>query len=303
MTGAGRENDGAPLSLGEGYAGVTVEVARTVEALRHKTAAWRQAGQRIALVPTMGALHAGHVALIRAAKARAERVVVSIFVNPKQFAPSEDLDVYPRTEMADLRTLTSEGVDLAWMPSVAVMYPGGFDTSVRVGGLAQPMEGVARPGFFDGVATVVAKLFTQVAPDFALFGEKDYQQLLVVTRMAADLDLGLEIVPVPTVREPDGLALSSRNVYLSEDERRIAAALPDVLGKMARRLADGASDPAAEINWGTDRLLTAGFAKVDYLEIRDPRTLEPVTASRQPARILAAAWMGGTRLIDNVAVG
>jgi pantoate--beta-alanine ligase len=290
------------MSIGTGFAAVTVDVARTVDALRARTKTWRKADETIALVPTMGALHAGHVELIRQGRARADRVVVSIFVNPKQFGPREDFSVYPRRELEDLKVLTEEGVDLAWIPTVEAVYPPGFDTTIRVGSLAGSMEGASRPGFFDGVATVVGKLFTQVAPDYAMFGEKDYQQLLVVTRMAADLDLPLEIVPVETVREPDGLALSSRNVYLSETHRALAPELRATMLKMARRLADGISQPAAEIAWGTDRLLSLGFEQVDYLDVRDPWTLAPIESTGKPARILAAVKLGETRLIDNLPV-
>lgn len=290
------------MSIGEGFAGVTVPVARTIEALRGHTAQWRKAGETIALVPTMGALHRGHIELVRQGRARADRVVVSIFVNPKQFGPREDFGVYPRQEMNDLKALSAEGADLAWIPSVDVVYPEGFDTTVHVGKLAAPMEGQTRPGFFDGVATVVAKLFTQVAPDFGIFGEKDYQQLLVVTRMAADLDLPLKVIPVETVRESDGLALSSRNVYLSEEQRAVAPELRATLERMARRLADGVSTPEAERAWGIDRLTELGFGRIDYLDVRDPHTLEPVETATRPARILVAAMLGETRLIDNIPV-
>lgn len=303
MSGPETKVEGTPMSIGTGFTGVAVEVARTVDALRARTRAWRKAGETIALVPTMGALHAGHVELIRQGRARADRVVVSIFVNPKQFGPREDFSVYPRRELEDLKVLTEAGVDLAWIPSVDVVYPAGFDTTIRVGALAQPMEGASRPGFFDGVATVVGKLFTQVAPDYAMFGEKDYQQLLVVTRMAADLDLPLEVVPVETVREPDGLALSSRNVYLSDAHRALAPELRATMLKMARRLSDGISQPQAEIAWGTDRLLSLGFEQVAYLDVRDPWTLMPVESTGRPARILAAVKLGETRLIDNLPVG
>lgn len=253
-------------------------------------------------MPTMGALHAGHRALVKAAKANADRVVVSIFVNPRQFGPSEDFAVYPRTEHEDLAILTEEGADLAWVPSPEAVYPPGFETTVKAGALGAPMEGAHRPGFFDGVATVVAKLFALVRPHRAYFGEKDYQQLLVVARMAEDLDLGVEVMPIATVREPDGLALSSRNARLTADQRAIAPVLHRTLARMATRLADGASDPATEIAWGTERLTAAGFEAVDYLDVRDPRTLQPVTRAGVPARILVAAGLGSVRLIDNVPV-
>jgi pantoate--beta-alanine ligase len=255
------------MSIGSGIPGLGIEVARVPEAVRRRVEAWRAAGETVALVPTMGALHEGHRTLVRAARAGADRVVVSIFVNPRQFAPTEDFATYPRTENADLEALTEEGADLAWVPAPDVVYPPGFETTVKAGPLGQPMEGAHRPGFFDGVATVVAKLFALVRPHRAYFGEKDFQQLLVVSRMALDLDLGVEVVPVPTVRE-----------------------------------ADGASAPEAEIAWGRERILEAGFAGVDYLDIRDPRTLEPVTRAGVPARILVAARLGTVRLIDTVPV-
>lgn len=277
-------------------------VARTGKALRAATADWRKGGQTIALVPTMGALHEGHIALVDKANKVAQRTVVSIFVNPTQFAPHEDLDRYPRKEDDDLQKLGELGVDLVWAPSVEEMYPGGFSTGVQPGSAAQGLETVFRPHFFGGVATVVAKLFNQVRPDFAVFGEKDYQQLIVVSQLARDLDMNLEIVPVPTIREEDGLALSSRNAYLSEAERAVAPNLHLVLSEVAHAAASGASvshlKAAAQM-----RLLTLGFAKVDYVEVRDAETLGPYDRdSGRPGRVLGAAWLGKTRLIDNVPV-
>lgn len=292
-----------PMSIGSGIPGLGIEVARVPEAVRRRVENWRREGAVVGLVPTMGALHAGHRALVRAAKAEADKVVVSIFVNPRQFGASEDLATYPRTENEDLAALTEEGADLAWVPAPDVVYPPGFETTVRAGSLGEPMEGAHRPGFFDGVATVVAKLFALVRPHHAYFGEKDFQQLLVVTRMAEDLDLGVQVVPVATVRETDGLALSSRNVRLSPEHRAIAPALHRTMSRMAARLADGASDPATEIAWGREKLLDAGFEAVDYLEVRDPRTLAPVAKPGVPGRVLAAARLGGVRLIDNLPVG
>ncbi|MEQ9332915.1 pantoate--beta-alanine ligase [Thalassobaculum sp.] len=291
------------MSIGSGIPGLGVEVARVPEAVRRRVDAWAREGLTVALVPTMGALHEGHRTLIRAARSGADRVVVSIFVNPRQFAPNEDLATYPRTEIEDLAALTDEGADLAWVPAPDVVYPPGFETTVRAGSLGEPLEGLHRPGFFDGVATVVAKLFALVRPHRAYFGEKDYQQLLVVARMAVDLDLGVQVVPVPTVREADGLAMSSRNVLLSAADRAVAPVLHRTLSRMAARLADGASEPAAEIAWGREKLLAAGFSAVDYLEVRDPRTLAPVARAGVAARILAAVRLGPVRLIDNLPVG
>lgn len=278
------------------------EVARTLDDLRAATAAWRNDAQSIALVPTMGALHEGHIALVEKAKAFAERIVVSIFVNPAQFAPNEDLERYPRDEEADLKQLAALGVDLVWAPTAEEIYPGGFSTGVRPGTAAEGLETDFRPHFFGGVATVVAKLFNQVRPDYAVFGEKDYQQLIVVKQLARDLDMNLEVVPVATVREKDGLALSSRNAYLSESERAIAPNLNLVLSEVADAAGGGASiahlKAAAQM-----RLLTLGFTKVDYVEVRDAETLEPYDVqSGRAGRVLGAAWLGRTRLIDNVAV-
>ena len=266
---------------------------RTVRALgelRGAVAALRAGGDRIALVPTMGALHAGHMALIEAARRPDRRVVASIFVNPRQFGPSEDLARYPRREASDARMLADAGCDLLWQPDVATMYPTGFATTI----------GAARPGHFDGVATVVAKLFAQVAPDCAYFGEKDWQQLAVVRRMVADLDMAVEVVGVPTQRDDDGLALSSRNIYLQPDERAAAVALPRALGVAARAIARG-DDPAAAIDAATATLAGAGFV-VDYLGLADAETLAADPAPDRPRRLLAAARLGATRLIDNIAV-
>jgi pantoate--beta-alanine ligase len=246
----------------------------------------------------MGALHAGHLALVRLAQRRADRVVVSIFVNPTQFAPHEDFERYPRDEAGDLARLVEVGCDLVWAPDRSEMYPEGFATRVVPGGAAEGLEGEFRPHFFAGVATVCCKLFTQVAPDIAVFGEKDYQQLCVVRQMVRDLDLPLDIVGLPTVREPDGLALSSRNAYLSAEERRTAPLLHRVIADVARSVAQGGSAIAE----GKARLQAAGF-KVDYLEVRDAETLQPAGPDAgRPLRVLVAAWLGKTRLIDNVAV-
>jgi pantoate--beta-alanine ligase len=277
-------------------------IARTVPALRRAVDSFRSRKATVALVPTMGALHDGHVSLVRLAKRRAKRVIVSIFVNPTQFAPTEDFGSYPRTWKSDLEKLTAEAVDVVWHPEVKTMYPDGFATRIAPEGPATAgLEDRFRPHFFGGVATVVGKLFTQCRPDIAIFGEKDYQQLRVVTRMALDLDLGVKVIGSRTVRERDGLALSSRNVYLSAEERRVAPALYRAMTESAARLKQG-SDIAAAMAAGEDIIEAAGFA-LDYFELRNAETLQPVTSTRDgPLRILVAARLGTTRLIDNLAV-
>ena len=277
-------------------------IARTVPVLRRAVDAFRARKATIALVPTMGALHDGHVSLVRLAKRRAKKVVVSIFVNPTQFAPTEDFGSYPRTWKSDLEKLTAEAVDLIWNPDVKTMYPEGFATRIAPEGPATAgLEDRFRPHFFGGVATVVGKLFTQCRPDVAIFGEKDFQQLRVVARMAADLDLGVKVVGSRTVRERDGLAMSSRNVYLSAEERRVAPVLYRTMKESAAQLKAGEEIPAA-MSKGADIIKAAGFA-LDYFEIRNADTLAPVaSASDGPLRILVAAKIGKTRLIDNIAV-
>lgn len=278
-----------------------IHTVHTVAELRARVRQWRAAGERIALVPTMGALHAGHVALMEAGRARAQRVVLSIFVNPTQFAPTEDLTRYPRTLEADLAKADAAGVDLAFVPDAAEMYPEGFATTVSLAGPALGLETDFRPTHFAGVATVVAKLLNQAQPDVALFGEKDYQQLQVVTRLARDLDLPVDIVGVPTLREADGLALSSRNVYLGEKERAVAPALHRALSAAASAIADG-SDIAVTMETARATIRAAGF-QLDYAEARHAATLAPVGARTEgPIRLLVAARIGSTRLIDNVAV-
>ena len=277
-------------------------IARTVPSLRRALAPYREAGERIALVPTMGALHRGNLTLVREARRRARRVVVSIFVNPTQFAPHEDFGSYPRGFAADLKVLQTAKADLVWAPSAEVMYPAGFATRIEPQGAAKAgLEDKFRPHFFGGVATVVAKLFTQTAPDFALFGEKDYQQLRVVTQMAQDLDLAVKVIGVPTVREQDGLALSSRNLYLSPGERRVAPTLYRVLSANAKRIKQDEpiemvlEEARAEIG-------RTGFA-LDYLEARHALTLAPIASRKDgPIRLLVAAKIGKTRLIDNLGV-
>jgi len=278
-----------------------VQIIREGDALRRAVAALRGDGGAVALVPTMGALHAGHMSLVAEARRRAPHLVASIFVNPAQFGPNEDLAAYPRREAEDAAMLEAAGCDLLWAPGVEAMYPAGFATTVSVAGLSEGLCGAVRPGHFDGVATIVAKLLGQVRPDIALFGEKDYQQLAVIRRMAADLDLGVGIVGVPTVREPDGLALSSRNAFLSAQERTAARALPEALSAAARAIAAG-SPVAPALDQARARLVAAGFDRIDYVELRAADTLEPLATLDRPARLLAAARLGRTRLIDNLPV-
>lgn len=278
------------------------KILRTVSSLRRALEPYRRARQAIALVPTMGALHEGHLKLVREARKKARRVVVSIFVNPTQFAPHEDFGSYPRTFEADIKELTALKVDAVWAPTPAEMYPEGFATRIAPEGAALAgLEDKFRPHFFGGVATVVTKLFTQVRPDFAMFGQKDYQQLRVVTQMASDLDLGVKVIGVPTVREKDGLALSSRNVYLSEAERAVAPTLSRVLKASAARIKRG--EPIEMVmEEGASEIAHAGF-KLDYLEARHALTLKPIASIKDgPIRLLVAAKIGKTRLIDNLGV-
>ena len=279
-----------------------LKVIRTLASLRRALEPLRKRGERVALVPTMGALHRGHMALVREAARRANRVVVSVFVNPTQFAPHEDFASYPRSFATDLKALRDAKVDLVWAPSVETMYPDGFATRLAPEGPAKAgLEDEFRPHFFGGVATVVAKLFTQVLPDFALFGQKDYQQLRVITQMAKDLDLPVKVIGVPTVREPDGLALSSRNVYLSAGERAVAPMLHRVLKDGATRIKSGEKVDRV-LNVGRIEIDLAGFV-LDYLEARHALTLAPITSPKEgPIRLLVAARLGKTRLIDNIGV-
>ena len=276
-----------------------MQTVRELAELRAAVAELRAGGDRIAIVPTMGALHAGHMALVAAARRAGARVIASIFVNPKQFGANEDLGRYPRREATDAAMLAEAGCDLLWLPGVETMYPQGFATNVGVAGVSASFDGAARPGHFDGVATVVAKLFNQVRPDVAYFGEKDWQQLQVVKRMAQDLDMGVEVIGVPTERDDDGLALSSRNIYLDADERVRAVALPRALGVAAKAIGQGdAVDEALARARAT--LAAAGF-EVDYLDLADAETLGAPVEDR-PRRLLVAARLGTTRLIDNLAV-
>ncbi len=276
------------------------KIIRTISDMRRLKAGWAGSG-RVALVPTMGALHEGHFALVRAVRATAEHVVVSIFVNPTQFAPNEDFTKYPRNEAADVALLAAEGVDAIFAPAVAEMYPPDFATSVAVAGPAEGLETEFRPNFFRGVATVVTKLLLAVLPDFAIFGEKDYQQLAVIRRMTRDLAIPVEIVGHPTIRDDDGLALSSRNAYLTASERNTALRLHAVLTETAAGIRAQAS-PMELLIAARTALEAAGF-RVDYVELRNADTLAPpLGVNEEPLRLLAAAWLGKTRLIDNVAV-
>ena len=278
-----------------------IEIVRTVADLRQRLTAWRQDGLTVGLVPTMGALHDGHFSLVEQAVQSNDRTITSLFVNPKQFGSTEDLDVYPRDEATDVATLAARGVDLLFAPNVEEMYPDSAVTAITVPGIGDVLEGAFRPGFFTGVATVVAKLLIQSLPDRAYFGEKDYQQLCVIKRLTKDLDLPIDIAGCPIVREPDGLALSSRNAYLNAGERQAAPALHQTLVSTGDALAKGAA-VAASVSAATAELLKAGFTKVDYIAVCDPASLEELEKVSGQARLLAAAWLGKTRLIDNIAI-
>ncbi|GLV22440.1 pantothenate synthetase [Sphingobium sp. TomMM35A] len=278
-----------------------MQTLRDLPSLRTAIDAMKSDGRPVALVPTMGALHEGHMALVEEARRHAGHVVVSIFVNPRQFGANEDLDAYPRREAKDAQMLQAAGVDALWAPTPQVMYPEGYATNISVSGITEGLDGAARPGHFDGVATVVTKLFNQVQPDVALFGEKDYQQLAMIRQMVRDLDMRIEIIGVPTQRAEDGLALSSRNAYLTDEERKEALALPRALGEAARQMEKGASVEAA-IAKAITMLSAHGFEPIDYVTLCDAVTLEPMHVLDRPARLLGAAKLGRTRLIDNIAV-
>jgi pantoate--beta-alanine ligase len=278
-----------------------MQIVRQLDPLRDALAGFRKAGCKIGLVPTMGALHAGHMRLVEVAMEQCDAVVASIFVNPAQFGEGEDLDAYPRQEAADAALLEAVGVALLWAPTADQIYPSGYATNVSVRGISDGLCGEARPGHFDGVATVVAKLFNQIRPDAAFFGEKDYQQLAVIRRMARDLDFVHDIIGVPTVRDPDGLALSSRNAYLTAEQRADAVALPEAMREAAKAIAAGGrvTEILAEAK---AHMLASGFHKIDYLELRDANMLALLDVFTKPARLFAAAHIGRTRLIDNIPV-
>jgi pantoate--beta-alanine ligase len=280
----------------------SIVTCRSVSELRARVAAWRRAGETIGLVPTMGALHEGHLALVRGAQADNRRCIVTLFVNPTQFGPNEDLAAYPRTEAADRDKLSALGADLLFAPGAGEMYAPDAATTVTVARLTDHLCGSFRPGHFAGVATVVTKLLLQSLPDAAYFGEKDFQQLQVIRRLARDLDIPVRIVGVPTVRDADGLALSSRNAYLSPNERAAALALPRTLSAIAERLRRSPKTVAQQTAWGRDQLSAAGFTRIDYVAVCDAESLQPIAEAMPPARVFAAAWMGRTRLIDNVPI-
>lgn len=277
------------------------EVIRTVAALRETVANWRRVGARVGIVPTMGALHEGHLSLVRAALDRADRVIVTLFINPMQFNSQTDLAAYPRTEHDDLAKLQMAGAHLLYAPEAVEIYPPGFATSVSVSGVSEGLCGAFRPGHFDGVATVVTKLLLQTGADIVCFGEKDFQQLQVVKRLVRDLDIPVTIVPCPTIREPDGLALSSRNARLDPEARRIAPVFHHVLRDVARRLLAGEPVPYT-LDRARAAIVAHGYQSVEYLELRAEDNLEPMSGLERPARLIAAAWLGGVRLIDNVQV-
>ena len=278
-----------------------MKIVRSIAEMRDVVADWRRMGATVGLVPTMGGLHAGHLSLVRMAGERSDKVIATLFVNPAQFSADEDFDAYPRNEDDDCRMFEEAGASLLFAPPIEEVYPADHVTKVHVGGLSSLLEGEFRPQFFTGVATVVSKLLIQAMADVAVFGEKDYQQLQVIRRMARDLDIPTEIIGAPTVREHDGLAMSSRNRYLSEDERPRAAKLFSAISDIARATAEGA-DPAPLCDAAARQLTEAGFREVDYVTVRDAKTLEQYCCSGGPGRVLAAAWLGKARLIDNVAV-
>lgn len=278
-----------------------MEVVRTIADLRQHTSRWRIAGQKIGLIPTMGALHNGHLSLIKLAQEKCDRVIATIFVNPRQFLPNEDFEEYPRNEESDIEKLIAMGVDLLFAPKASEMYQPDASTTVVISKLTDCLCATSRPGFFDGVGTVVTKLLIQALPDIAIFGEKDYQQLLVIKRLARDLDIPAEIIGAPTIREADGLAVSSRNVFLSQTNREIASNISKILKKTATTIAKGNDVPVACVQ-ARSELILAGFSEIDYLEARHSETLELIQNFENSGRLFVAAWLGSTRLIDNLEI-
>jgi pantoate--beta-alanine ligase len=279
-----------------------LRIIRDVAGLRQCVREWRNEGQKVALVPTMGAIHKGHISLVHAAQKQSDRVIVSLFVNPKQFGPAEDVTTYPVDEASDAGLLSEAGVDILYAPSFAVMYPDGFVTTVSLSDVTAPLCGEFRPGHFAGVATVVSKLRLQAAPDLAVFGEKDYQQLLVIRRLVKDLDIPVDIVGAPTIRESDGLAVSSRNAYLSPAERAKASLLYTTLQSVADQVAAGQRSLDDLCRAAEMALKAAGFREIDYVSVRDAETLQAISTGKNAARVFGAAWLGRARLIDNVVV-
>ena len=278
-----------------------MEVVRTIADLRQRISSWRVEGQTVSLVPTMGALHDGHLSLIKIAQEKCDKVVASIFVNPKQFLPNEDFEKYPRNEDSDIEKLVELGTDLLFSPNASEMYRADASTAVVISQLTDCLCATSRPGFFDGVGTVVTKLLIQTLPDIAIFGEKDYQQLLIIKRLARDLDIPTKIIGAPTIREIDGLAVSSRNVYLSPTHRETAPSIFKVLKTTATAIALG-DDASLAAKKAHDDLVLAGFSKIEYFEARHSETLEPIKDTRNPGRLFAAVWLGSTRLIDNLEI-
>lgn len=278
-----------------------MDIVRTVAEMRSHVSMWRREGLNVALVPTMGSLHAGHLSLMKVGKERSDRVIATIFVNPLQFAPNEDFETYPRREDSDIQKLVEEDIDLLFAPGVNEMYRPDATTTINVGGLTDCLCALSRPGFFDGVATVVTKLLLQALPDIAIFGEKDYQQLLVIKRLATDLDIPVEIIGAPTIREEDGLALSSRNVYLDTKSRSIAPSMYNILNQYASDISNG-NDIKKSIQLAKQNMQKSGFEKIEYLDLRSSQTLQACNDIKKPSRLFAAAWLGSTRLIDNLAI-
>ena len=278
-----------------------MDIVRTVAELRSHVSMWRREGLSVALVPTMGSLHAGHLSLMKVGKERSDRVVATIFVNPLQFAPNEDFETYPRREDSDIRKLVQEDIDLLFAPDVNEMYRPNATTIISVSGLTDCLCALSRPGFFDGVATVVTKLLLQALPDIAIFGEKDYQQLLVIKRLASDLDIPVEIIGAPTIREEDGLALSSRNVYLDTKSRSIAPSMYNILTQYASDISNG-DDIEKSLQLAKQNMQKSGFEKIEYIDLRSSQTLQACDDIKGPSRLFAAAWLGSTRLIDNLAI-
>ena len=278
-----------------------MEVVRTIAELRQHTSRWRIAGQKIGLIPTMGALHNGHLSLIKLAQEKCDRVIATIFVNPRQFLPNEDFEEYPRNEGSDIEKLIAMGVDLLFAPKASEMYQPDASTTVVISKLTDCLCATSRPGFFDGVGTIVTKLLIQALPDIAIFGEKDYQQLLVIKRLTSDLDIPAEIIGAPTIREADGLAVSSRNVFLSQTNREIASNISKILKKTATTIAQGNDVPVACVE-ARNELILAGFSEIDYFEARHSETLELIQNFENNGRLFVAVWLGSTRLIDNLEI-